>query len=562
MNGLRPPEILEALQAAEEAAERGGAPILATFVSLNGSVYSRAGAMAVFAPGDSSEAVIGIAETAGALRDALEDAAEQGRARLCSLSLAEDDPLLGFGLGAPGQVEVFLEPLTEDLRAHLRQVRAAVLEGRGVVCSLRVEGPRAGERRLLGLEDAQARECWEQGGPELLEESSRGKAQRTFIFPIRPLGRVLIFGSGPVAQALSVHAESLGFPVAVADPRPGRLRRGFARGRFQLIEGGWEQARAAVPIDAETSIVIATRSYALDLETLQGALKSPAGYVAVLGLPPRAQRMLRELEALEAVPRPGVLHAPAGLDIGAETPREAAVAVIAEILAARSGRRGGRPKTLIKNAGAAPASPKVPGLILAAGRGRRFASGHKLSARVDGKPVLRHVVENALASRLDPVVVVLGCEAEAALRSLNGLSDPRLRVVFNPRWEGGKGSSIECGLREIPAGAPGVVSLMGDMPRVPAWLIDRVISEFELAQKLVFPVYPGPQGPTKGCPTAFPRSLFGAIKALTGDDTAMAAVREHWGEAVKIPLEDAATQADVDTAEDLQLLLEGPAERA
>jgi len=96
------------------------------------------------------------------------------------------------------------------------------------------------------------------------------------------------------------------------------------------------------------------------------------------------------------------------------------------------------------------------------------------------------------------------------------------------------------------------------MPRVPAWLIDRVISEFELSRRLVFPVYQRPEGPTKGYPTAFPRALFGAIRALTGDDTAMDAVREHWTEAVKIPLEDAYTQADVDTPEDLQLLLDEP----
>jgi molybdenum cofactor cytidylyltransferase len=308
-------------------------------------------------------------------------------------------------------------------------------------------------------------------------------------------------------------------------------------------------------VDEEAAVVIATRSYALDLEALQGALSSPARYVAVLGPAQRSQRMLKELEALGVKARPGVFFAPAGLDIGAQTPRELAVAIMAELLAVRSGHHGGRPKVLAKSSAPPPAQTRVPGLILAAGRGRRFAQGHKLSAMIAGRPVLRHAVENALASRLDPVIVVLGCEAESALKALRGIDDPRLRVVFNPRWEGGKSSSIECGLREVPTGAPGVVSLLGDMPRVPAWLIDRVVSEFELSRRLVFPVYPGPEGPTKGYPTAFPRSLFGEIRALTGDDTAMDAVREHWGQAVRIPLDDAYTQVDVDTPEDLELLL-------
>jgi molybdenum cofactor cytidylyltransferase len=150
---------------------------------------------------------------------------------------------------------------------------------------------------------------------------------------------------------------------------------------------------------------------------------------------------------------------------------------------------------------------------------------------------------------------VLGCEAEAGLKALRGIDDARLRVVFNPFWENGKSSSIEVGLREVPLMAPGVVTLLGDMPMVKSWLIDRVIAEFELSQRLTFPVVVGPKGATKkGYPTAFPRELFQEIRALTGDDTAMAAVREHWSEAIKIPLEDASTQADIDTPEDLTLL--------
>jgi CTP:molybdopterin cytidylyltransferase MocA len=110
------------------------------------------------------------------------------------------------------------------------------------------------------------------------------------------------------------------------------------------------------------------------------------------------------------------------------------------------------------------------------------------------------------------------------------------------------------GLREVPFLAQGFVALLGDMPMVKPWLIDRVIEEFELSGRLTFPVIQGPDGLKKGYPTAFPRSLFGEIRKLTGDDTAMAAVREHWAEAVKISLAEAWTQADVDTPEDLELL--------
>ncbi|UPT74708.1 MAG: nucleotidyltransferase family protein [Elusimicrobiota bacterium] len=204
---------------------------------------------------------------------------------------------------------------------------------------------------------------------------------------------------------------------------------------------------------------------------------------------------------------------------------------------------------------------KIPGLVLAAGRGKRFAGGSKMLAQVDGRPVLRHVVESALAARLDPVVVVLGAGAQDGLQAIEGLDDPRLRVVFNPAWASGKASTFEAGLREVPADAPGVVALLGDMPRVPAWLIERVIAEFELSGKLTFPVHQGHDGPIKGHPTAYPRELFGEVGRLVGDDTAMAAIRRHWGEAVKIPLDDDLTQADIDTAQDLELLNVRPSEQ-
>jgi molybdenum cofactor cytidylyltransferase len=156
------------------------------------------------------------------------------------------------------------------------------------------------------------------------------------------------------------------------------------------------------------------------------------------------------------------------------------------------------------------------------------------------------------------VVVVLGAGAEAGLQAIAGLDDARLRVVFNPAWASGKASSFDVGLREVPADAPGVVALLGDMPRVKPWLIDRVLSEFELSGRLSFPVFPGPEGPAKGHPTAYPRELFGEVGQLVGDDTAMAAIRRHWSEAVKIPLDDASSQADIDTARDLELLKVSP----
>ena len=349
MNSIRPQEvldILELLRAIDSAAGAGGGhTVLATFVTLGGSAYSRSGTMAVFVPtaGLSANGIIPVTELEGALRREIDEVSASGRSRLAALDLAEDDPVLGFGLGAPGRVEVLLEPVDERLREHMSAVREALSRNEGVVCGLEIEGPELGRRVLHRADEPEVRECYLEISPEVVESSVAGRAQRIFLCPVHPMGKAMIFGSGPVAAALCRHLAELGFSVFAADPRPGRLKGPeWGMPRVALIEGGWEQARACALPDPETSIVVLTCSYALDLETLQGALKSPASYVGLTGPRQRTQRLLAELSTLEAQPRPGVFFAPAGLDIGADTPRETALAIAAEILAARSGRRGGR----------------------------------------------------------------------------------------------------------------------------------------------------------------------------------------------------------------------------
>jgi molybdenum cofactor cytidylyltransferase len=560
LNSIRPREILEMLEllrAIESAGGAGTRVVLATFVTLDGSVFSRAGAMAVFIPtaGFSGSGIIPVTELQGPLRREIDEVAAGGPARLAVLDLAEDDPVLGFGLGAPGRLEVLVEPVDERLRGHLIAMRETLLRNEGLVCALEIEGAGLGRRTLHRADDPLVRECYRELSPELVETSVGGSVQRVFLCPVHPMGKAMVFGSGPVASALARHLVDLGFSVFAADPRPGRLKGvDWQIPRVALIEGGWDQARAAAGPDEETSVIVLTRSYALDLETLQGALKSPASYVGIIGPAKRIQRLQADLSTLEVQPRPGVLFAPAGLDIGAEASAETAVSIAAEILAVRSGRKGGRLSSRPAPAAASRSRARIPGLVLAAGAGTRFKAGNKLSADFEGKPVLRHVVDNALATRLDPVIVVLGCAAEQGLQALAGVKDARLRVVFNPLWREGKSSSLEVGLREVPHSAPGAVKLLGDMPLVKPWLIERVLSEFELSGKLAFPVYEGPDGPEGGYPLAIPRGLFGEIKSLARDDADETAAREHWSEAVRIPLADGRTQADVDTPADLDLL--------
>jgi xanthine dehydrogenase accessory factor len=562
MSAPRPHEALAVLRAAEEMASADPSGVLgalATLVTLDGAAAERSGAMLLL--GDETVAalpgVTPLASVPAPLREAAERALAERRCALAELELGEDDELFGAA-GLSGRAEVWLEPVDGELREALRAWREALLQGEGAVVECVLAGPGAGRRRLLAPGDESARECWRAEEPELEETASGRGVLRVFRAPYAPMGKALLLGSGPELRRLAALLDGLGFSVTVADPRPGRLHgEGWDRARWRLVEGGWDAARSACRPDEATSIVVALRSHDEDLRALKGALQTPARYVGLAGPAARGARLLAELREAGVEAAPGVLSAPAGLDVGAEAAEETALALAAEILAVRAGRKGGRTGRL-RPAGSSPAQRKggvrIPGLVLAAGRGKRFGAASKLLADVDGQPVLRHVVEAALAAKLDPVIVVLGAGAEAGLQAIEGLDDARLRVVFNPSWKSGKASSIETGLREVPADAPGVVALLGDMPRVPTWLIERVRSEFELSGRLTFPVFPGDEGPEKGHPTAYPRELFGEVGQLVGDDTALEAARRHWGEAVKIPLEDGRTQADIDTAADLELL--------
>ncbi len=562
MRAPRPHEVLAALRALEDLASsdplsvRG---VLATLVAIDGSLGERPGASRVIADDTAAggEGALAASAVPEALRDAARAAIETQTPRLVEVELTEDDAIFGPG-GLSGRAEVWIEPITGELRERLREAREILLRGEGLVIELVLSGEDVGRRRHFPPDHPGVKACYLEGEPELEEEVQRGGVRRLLRFPLIPMGKALILGSGDDCRRLAELLDRLGFVVTVADHRPGRLHgEGWDRARWRLVEGGWEAACGACRPDLDTYIVIATRSYCADQRALRGALPGPARYVGLVAAVGRAAKLLGELREAGVEPRAGVFSAPAGLDVGAETAEEIALAVTVEILAVRAGRKGGRP-VRARAAGSSPmkrkGGVKIPGLVLAAGRGKRFGQSSKLLAAVDGRPVLRHVVEAALASRLDPVILILGAGAEDGLKAIAGLDDPRLRVVFNPAWSTGKASSFEVGLREVPSDAPGVVALLGDMPRVPAWLVERVITEFELAGALTFPIFPGAGGPVKGYPTAYPRELFGEIGRLVGDDTAMAAVRAHWGEAVKIPLDDGCTQADIDTTQDLELL--------
>jgi xanthine dehydrogenase accessory factor len=156
-----------------------------------------------------------------------------------------------------------------------------------------------------------------------------------------PGALLAIVGAGTIAEALSQMGRMLGMHVIVID---GRARFASAE-RFPDAE-----VRVGVPSEevarlrhgADSAIVVVAHDYKFDVPVLKAALESEAGYIGMLGSRRRGGAILDLLES-EGVSREamGRIRTPIGLDIGAQTAEEIAVAIVAEILAARTGRTGG-----------------------------------------------------------------------------------------------------------------------------------------------------------------------------------------------------------------------------
>ena len=163
-----------------------------------------------------------------------------------------------------------------------------------------------------------------------------------FIEPVLPPALLYIFGAGHVALSLYGTAKNAGFDVSVIDDRDSYANRERFPDAKEVIAEDYEQVISRLS-PAETSyIVIVTRGHRDDMRVLRWAVQTPARYIGMIGSKRKTITIFREL-VKEGIPEQLFerVHAPVGLDIGAITPEEIAVAITAELIAAR--RRVERP---------------------------------------------------------------------------------------------------------------------------------------------------------------------------------------------------------------------------
>ena len=183
-------------------------------------------------------------------------------------------------------------------------------------------------------------------------------------------------------------------------------------------------------------------------------------------------------------------------------------------------------------------SGPVAGVVLAAGASRRMGA-NKLLLELEGETLLRRAVRRALSAGLDPVLVVVGHEAERATAEL---VDLRCRAVTNPDPGRGMNGSIRCGVGAVPREAVAAVVTLADMPFVTAEMIAEMVARYRSgAAPLVASEYGGVLAP----PMLYDRALFGELDQLDGDGCGKRVVKRHRDEAETISW-PAAALADVD----------------
>jgi molybdenum cofactor cytidylyltransferase len=173
-----------------------------------------------------------------------------------------------------------------------------------------------------------------------------------------------------------------------------------------------------------------------------------------------------------------------------------------------------------------------------------------------GVPMIVRVVDNVLASRARPVIVITGHERE---RIEETLASRAVRFAHAEDYAEGLSASLKAGLRAVPPEAEGVMICLGDMPLVSGEMLDRLMGAFdpEEGRAIVQPTFRGKQGN----PMLWSREFLPAMLALSGDVGARHLAAQHAERLVEVEMADDAVLRDFDTTEAMKSLPDVAAKR-
>ena len=303
---------------------------------------------------------------------------------------------------------------------------------------------------------------------------------------------------------------------------------------------------------AELVIVFGASAIADRRDVIPAAVEAVGGRIEHFGMPvdPGNLLLVGDVRGRPVVGAPGCARSPKenGFDwvlmrllAGLEVPREAITGMgVGGLLMEIVTRPQPRDEPL------AAGARQIAAIVLAAGRSTRMGGPNKLVAEISGKPLVRIAVEEALASRAKPVIVVTGHERERVEAALAGLP---VKLVHNREFADGLATSVRTGIATVPAEADGAVICLGDMPQVDAALIDRLIAAFDPEQGAlgVVPTIDG----KRGNPVLWSRRFFPDLMSIEGDIGARRLIGRYGEAVIEVPVTGKAALVDIDTQEAL-----------
>jgi xanthine dehydrogenase accessory factor len=342
--------VLEVIREVQATGQRAA---LATVVRVRGSAYRREGTRIVVRADGTYECLL----SGGCLEPTVAEAARRviatGEPALATYDL-EEDSIWGLAIGCSGAVDIRIERLEDD---PLTRAWLEVLDrGESAVLMTVIAG---GSGRVLLSADGTVRG---QLSDPTLQSSAIVRARERMMGPHPRAGtehigsaevfyeiselapKLVIFGAGQDAVPLARQAWDLGFAVTVVDVREAMLTDDRFPG-ITRVSAHFSRFADTINLDASSFVVVMNHHLERDRESLWFALASDAPYIGLLGPRSRYDKLLAGLEAEGRRPAAAMLEtrvrSPVGLALGAETPEEIAVSIVAEILAIRRGFEGG-----------------------------------------------------------------------------------------------------------------------------------------------------------------------------------------------------------------------------
>jgi xanthine dehydrogenase accessory factor len=294
------------LQDIFEQVEGASRPLaLATLLRVEGSSYRKPGAR-LLTDGDQ---VLRGSLSGGCLEGEIlaraQEVLKDGEPRLLRYDLRGDADLVwGTGMGCEGVLEVLVERVLPDARPEWMQWVQEAWTTRSTLRIGTALDPLGARRKAEADEDL----------------------QESFI----PPPALWIVGAELDQGCLVWMARALGWRVGMLDHRPALATRARFPEAHDVRCGRPRAWVSEIPWDVRTAVVLMTHNYALDLEAMRGLMTSPVGYIGLMGSRERCERLRAELKA-EDLDFDARVHAPVGLDLGAQTPESIALAILAEI---------------------------------------------------------------------------------------------------------------------------------------------------------------------------------------------------------------------------------------